>query len=439
MNCFIAGRALAGIAAGFLSQGIWTASITFSHPHELRLLQSSLGVAYSLGLFIGPLVGGAFATNAHATTWRWSFYVLLPFLASTLGLLTHALPRRRPLSSTPPATTLDWAGTLLHAATLALLGSATALSGAAYPWSAGAAIALWILSAVAAVAYALQQVLSAPGLPGDRAASALPSLVSTAAAAGAKGVVLYYLPLYFAFVRGDRDAWQTATRLLPFLAAYLAANLAAAGVLAVTRRRGALPLLHGLGGALVLVGGGLLHALGPATPAGAVTGAAVPVGLGVGLVFHLPPAIPPPPPSPDPDPDPDEQPGHATAQFGGLAVALAIAGAVYQNVGVRLVTAAVDFTGYAAGDLRSLLAGAACPFLVVGRDGRVLPLVLRALARTIDRCAYLVIAAGAVGLLAAAVVMGWGGRRDGMGMRKRPLSSRASGRVELRLEAGGGK
>lgn len=45
-------------------------NVIFARPSELPLVQALVAVAFAIGLVAGPIVGGAFAENAHAT-WRW--------------------------------------------------------------------------------------------------------------------------------------------------------------------------------------------------------------------------------------------------------------------------------------------------------------------------------------------------------------------------------
>lgn len=59
-----------------------TYATTFGRPAEVPKLMGLLGMAYSLGLVLGPIVGGAFAENQHAT-WRWAFFINLPICVST--------------------------------------------------------------------------------------------------------------------------------------------------------------------------------------------------------------------------------------------------------------------------------------------------------------------------------------------------------------------
>jgi MFS family permease len=45
-------------------------NVIFAYPHELPLVQALIGAFFAIGLITGPIIGGAFAQNEHAT-WRW--------------------------------------------------------------------------------------------------------------------------------------------------------------------------------------------------------------------------------------------------------------------------------------------------------------------------------------------------------------------------------
>lgn len=67
---------------------------------------------YGVGLTVGPLIGGAFADNL---TWRWGFYINLPFGGAALGLLWVFLRVKynKDASIADKLRSIDWVGNAL--------------------------------------------------------------------------------------------------------------------------------------------------------------------------------------------------------------------------------------------------------------------------------------------------------------------------------------
>lgn len=56
------------VLTGFIR--LVTYNTVLARPTEHARLNGLLGMSYAIGLILGPVIGGAFAENEHAT-WRW--------------------------------------------------------------------------------------------------------------------------------------------------------------------------------------------------------------------------------------------------------------------------------------------------------------------------------------------------------------------------------
>ena len=110
---FILGRAIQGVgSAGIFSGGIVV--IVYAVPlHRRPFWQGMIGAVFGVSSVLGPLVGGAFTSNV---TWRWCFYINLPFGGVALAIILFLLRiPARPETNAPTKTKLsqlDAPGTL---------------------------------------------------------------------------------------------------------------------------------------------------------------------------------------------------------------------------------------------------------------------------------------------------------------------------------------
>lgn len=84
MNVLIFGRAFQGVGASGMFISILTILAQITRLEQRPLLFGSFGGVFALASVVGPLLGGAFTDHA---TWRWCFYINLPF-----GAIVSLLP-----------------------------------------------------------------------------------------------------------------------------------------------------------------------------------------------------------------------------------------------------------------------------------------------------------------------------------------------------------
>lgn len=182
---------------------------------------------------------------------------------------------------------LDWAGAILCAGAYTSLVMAIAFGGAVYAWNSGQIVGLFVCAGVLWISFAIQQALSILTTKENRL---LPFAIlrswemhvffaQIAAAVTAVYVPMYFIPIYFQFVR-HTTALQAAVRLLPFVI------LNVFGILlngAVMSKFGFYMPWYLFGGILTIIGGALLTLTGIDTSTSVIYGYSALIGLGSGF------------------------------------------------------------------------------------------------------------------------------------------------------------
>lgn len=99
-------RFLQGIGGGALFSLTFTTLAWFFSPRERSRWAGVVGALFGLASALGPVLGGYLAEHL---SWRWAFWVNLPFLALALFFVVRYMPHQPPPVSAP----MDWVGTLL--------------------------------------------------------------------------------------------------------------------------------------------------------------------------------------------------------------------------------------------------------------------------------------------------------------------------------------
>ncbi|KAM0258029.1 hypothetical protein ACHAQJ_004072 [Trichoderma viride] len=218
--------------------------------------------------------------------------------------------------------------------------------------------------------------------------------VATGSAGAAQGVVLYYIPLFFQFTKGDSPL-QAAVRLLPFVCTFIFFVMAAGATLPIVGRYN---LYYLAGGCFIVIGGALLCTIDESTSASKIYGYEALSAIGIGLLFQIGYAVAVAKVSPE---DEAKAIGFINiAQIGTLAIALAIAGSLFQNVGFNALKSA--FAGRHLTDdyIRSALAGTLSP-VFSSNDEELIHITIVAIARTIRKIFSTVAAAGALAIISS--------------------------------------
>ena len=280
--------------------------------------------------------------------------------------------------------------------------------GSTYAWNSGASIALWVVWGLTLVAYILQQyfaIFTTPDrriFPGHflKSRTMLLLYIATGGAAAANAVTLYYVPLFFQFTRND-SALQAAVRLLPFIVLFIFFVMVAGGLLPVVRRYN---IFYIIGGAFALTGGALMFTIKASTSVSRIYGYEVLSAAGTGLVFQNAYAVAA---AKVPQKDRSNAIGFINvSQIGTIAIALAIAGSLFQNLGFSALKDALAPFHLPENLVRSALAGTISPIFSGAVDKRIAPIAVVAVAQTIQRVFGTVMAGGAV-VFVTSTLMSW--------------------------------
>jgi EmrB/QacA subfamily drug resistance transporter len=115
MNVLIAARAVQGLGAGAMQSMALTIVGDMFTVHERSRMQGVLGAVWGVAGLVGPLLGGLIV---KLLSWRWVFYVNVPFGVASALLLVLVLHERIERAS---RVRLDWPGALLLGGAVAVL------------------------------------------------------------------------------------------------------------------------------------------------------------------------------------------------------------------------------------------------------------------------------------------------------------------------------
>jgi MFS family permease len=122
----------ADVVSGAGAAGLMTSMVTLMAEmttlEKRAALMGVFGSVFGLASVVGPLIGGAFADSA--ATWRWCFYINLPFGGIAFVAVMFLVKNSKPKGIKPGDTRnglfrmldIDWLGTLL------VLGAVTCLT-----------------------------------------------------------------------------------------------------------------------------------------------------------------------------------------------------------------------------------------------------------------------------------------------------------------------
>ena len=228
---------------------------------------------------------------------------------------------------------IDIVGTVLLTGAFVALLMGISFGGVVYQWSSGQSIALFVVAGVTTCTFLAQQsfnVLTAPNrrafpLQFIRDAALTTVFILECCAATVAYVPIYFIPLYFQFVRQD-SAISAGVKSLPLVVFLVAAIVVNGFVMTATGR--AMPWFFG-GSVLALIGSALLYTVNVSTSDAKVYGFSILIGTGAGCFLQLPFSVVQGMVSPQEIP---KVMGYITlAQIGAPSVMLSVVNAVFLN------------------------------------------------------------------------------------------------------------
>ncbi|WP_032797335.1 MDR family MFS transporter, partial [Streptomyces sp. HCCB10043] len=279
MDELIAFRALQGIGGGGLMIGVQAIIADIVPARERGRYMGLIGAVFGLASVAGPLLGGFFTDHA---SWRWCFYINVPFGLVTLAVIAVVLKLPRP--AVRPR--LDVLGAALLAAASTCLVLVTSWGGTEYAWGSRTILGLAAGAVVTTALFvAVEHRAAEPIIPLRLFRDSVFNVTGLVGAV--VGIALFgaasYLPTYLQMVDGV-SATESGLLMLPMMLGIVGGSIASGQLITRTGRYRIYPIV---GSAVSVVGMGLLSLLEADTSPVAYSFYQAVLGLGIGLVMSV--------------------------------------------------------------------------------------------------------------------------------------------------------
>ncbi|UCA51942.1 MFS transporter [Streptomyces sp. WA6-1-16] len=279
MDELIAFRALQGIGGGGLMIGVQAIIADIVPARERGRYMGLIGAVFGLASVAGPLLGGFFTDHA---SWRWCFYINVPFGLVTLAVIAVVLKLPRP--AVRPR--LDVLGAALLAAASTCLVLVTSWGGTEYAWGSRTILGLTAGAVVTTALFvAVERRAAEPIIPLRLFRDSVFNVTGLVGAV--VGIALFgaasYLPTYLQMVDGV-SATESGLLMLPMMMGIVGGSIVSGHLVTRTGRYRIYPIV---GSAVSVVGMGLLSLLEADTSPLVYSLYQAVLGLGIGLVMSV--------------------------------------------------------------------------------------------------------------------------------------------------------
>ncbi|MFF4290279.1 MFS transporter [Streptomyces sp. NPDC001633] len=279
MDELVAFRAVQGVGGGGLLIGVHALVADVVPPRAGGRARGLIGATFGLAVAAGPLIGGLCADHA---SWRWCFYLNVPFGALTFLVIAFALKLPRPPRRPRP----DLAGALLLAAFSTCLALLTNGGGTEYAWNSRIFLGLAAGAVGSALLFlAVEHFAAEPIVPLRLFRDSL--FTRTGPIGAAVGLALFgaagCVPTFLQRADGA-SATGSGLLMLPLMGGLVLAYVVSGRLIG---RTGHHKVFAVLGCALAAAGMWLLTRTAPGTPRETAGLLAAVLGLGLGLVLPV--------------------------------------------------------------------------------------------------------------------------------------------------------
>ncbi|KAF9542391.1 hypothetical protein EC957_001967 [Mortierella hygrophila] len=284
MTVLIIGRGVAGVGAGGLMAMVFIILSDMLDMRERGKYLGFIGAIFSFSSVVGPLLGGAFADHA---TWRWSFWINLPFGAISVIFISLNLNLPTPKGSfKDKVKRIDFIGSALLLGSVVLILLPLSWGGQKYAWSDGIVIGLLCAGfAVAAIFVFVEwKFAKEPILPIHL--FKVRNLWSTYGSLFFSGMsffgILFYLPIYFQVVKRE-SATVGGLETVPFVIGIVITSISS-GIWVL--KKGTFHLFPAIGNLFFIVGSALCILFKVDTPRVVTIFVLLVCGLGMGFTMQ---------------------------------------------------------------------------------------------------------------------------------------------------------
>jgi len=272
-------RALQGLGGGGLMVGAQAVIADIVPPRERGRYAGFFGATFGAATVLGPLLGGVIV---EYWSWRWIFFVNLPFGIVALIVTAAALPN----ASQRLHHVIDYAGIITLTIAASALILFTSLGGTSFAWGSAQSLGLLASGIVFAVIFiVLEQRTSEPILAPRLFKNRV--FTSGSAIGFVVGFAMFgamtFLPLFLQEVRGVSPT-SSGLRLLPMMVGLFGASITAGQLVSKGWRYRPFPIA---GTAIMTVGLFLMSTVSEKTSSWTMGIYMFVLGAGLGLVMQI--------------------------------------------------------------------------------------------------------------------------------------------------------